>query len=247
MGKVTSCLGALIWAVSMGTGEAHEFWIEPTAFLFENGETAAADVVVGERLVGTRFPFEPRGYAKAIWAGPDGATDLSRLALARGPLSLSQKGEGLHILAVESFPQRLTYDTPADFESFARSVGQADALRHVSVEGPVSETYRRLSKTLVHFGLAKGQDRRIGLAREWVSDGTSFQLFDGTEPVGDQAVFLFCRRDQQEPTAVALRTNGEGRVSPHPPSGATCLLNTVFLTFDRHWQSDWVSILFQIE
>lgn len=211
-----------------------------------------AQVLIGEELTGIRYPFEPRAFEMAIWAGPERVQDLSRLPLNRGAPALRPMGGGLHALVVQAYPQRHRYADKSDFLDFVQSVGLAGRLNTdhpgIAADGSVAETYRRISKTLVHFGPDTGADRRYGTDHEWVRQPGGFRLYSGSGILADQPVMLACRNEATQIVAIkSLETDAEGRVAPSFPDDLTCLLNTVLLKrqADGSWFSDWVSILFR--
>lgn len=240
----------LVFALTTVRAMSHEFWIEPDSMQIPLDGRLKANVTVGEMLDGTLFPFEPRAYERAIWAGPSETVDLSRVPLSNSELDLAPMGEGLHILAVSSFRQRHTYASSTEFQDFVQEMGLTERLGDLdlttSFDGPIRETYRRLSKTLVNFGAAKGSDRRIGLPKEWVASDGAFTLYSGQQTIADHPAFLFCREDGADRTVTKskLITDKNGEIRPTLPKNARCLLNSVFLeaVSPDQWQSDWVSI-----
>ncbi len=244
-----------VWCVVLGQAlQAHEFWMMPNQFKISPPDTLNVTVMIGEGFDGTSFAFQPRAFAKAIWAGPDVAMELHTRSLADGAVALRPLGSGLHILAVESFAQRHVYPTVDAFAAFLKETGQAARLEETGfippASGPVNERYRRLSKTLVHIEGASGQDRRVGLPREWVKQGDGFVLYDDGEVRSDQPAFVFCR-DDVSPYAVTVQrrqTDQDGRINPVLAPSSQCLISTVFTansSTDGTYQSDWVSILFE--
>lgn len=187
----------------------------------------------------------------ALWVGPKQARELNRDHPSGSIPSLEAMGDGLHVLAVASLPQLLVYESEAEFREFADEIRAQGVLADASVtgtDGRVRESYRRFSKTLVFFGEKRGEDKRVGLAHEWVKSGDKFTLFSEGDPVTDQPVTLFCRTNHsghQHIREHRLRTDDQGSVAPALPLSSACLVNAVFLepgAAEGQWKSDWVSL-----
>ncbi len=233
------------------TGElnAHEFWIEPSVLMPAPDEELNVQVYVGEDFEGTRFPFQPRAYAAAYWVGPKAIQPLHARPLAQGDLPLSAQGNGLHILAVASFGSTLTYNSLEEFEGFAAEIGAsavlADSPPQAEQDGTLNETYRRFSKTLVHFGSKTGTDKRLGLEYEWVKSDEGLTLFSALGRVPHHPIDVFCHQPNGQDWHQRLRTDSAGQVSPDVPKAKRCLINAVFLKqpkSSKSWSSDWVSM-----
>ena len=241
-----------LWLTTAPTA-AHEFWIEPQGFTLPAGGVFQPQVRVGEHLGGRTFPLDAGGYETVLWVGPGQSKMLAGQGLAGKLPVLHAMGEGLHVLAVASYPQTHVYETEAEFRDFVAEIRAESALANLPANakgGTLEESYRRFSKTLVHFGEEKGEDKRIGLAREWVKSGESFTLLFDSAPVPHQPVTLLCRTahsGHDHVTEIELTTDAEGTVNPDLPHASTCLLNTVFLQKSNkgQWSSDWVSMFWQ--
>ncbi len=170
--------------------------------------------------------------------------------LSKSDLSLSAQAQGLHILAVASFGQSLTYPTQAEFISFAQGIGAGDVLAQqlplvAEPDGSIGETYRRFSKTLVHFGEKQGRDRRLGLQYEWVKSDGRFTLLAHGAVAPHHPADLFCEGRDGVVTEHRLQTDTDGQVAPDTANAKRCLINAVFLSAPDargHWASDWVSL-----
>ncbi|MFL4470142.1 DUF4198 domain-containing protein [Tateyamaria armeniaca] len=237
---------ALAGLVVTHAAHAHEFWIEPTV----SGTQVTVEVHVGEHFEGEVFPFEPRAYETALWVGPETRQALHTRPLAQRDLSLAAQGEGLHVLAIASFGQTLRHPSLQDFKEFADSIGANHVLREIppvaDEDGRLRETYRRFSKTLVHFGERRDEDRRLGLQYEWVQGSDGFTLYSGGTPAAHHPVDVFCRQADMQVRESRLRTDDTGNVAPSVKPAERCLINAVFLRpheDGRRWSSDWVSLL----
>ncbi|MEM9637768.1 MAG: hypothetical protein AAGA94_08990 [Pseudomonadota bacterium] len=251
MYKPLSCAALCIAPQITG---AHDFWMEPNAFLLDRDAALSVTVRIGENLEGAVFPFDPRAYKYAFWRGDGSTLDLALVPLRSPVKTLAPLGNGLHSLTVSSFPQSFTYASQDDLRRFLQSVGQEHLLASELGRGlpdtEIGEAYKRSSKLLVHFGEISGADMRIGRDREWVAQENGFVLFDQTGVAADHPVQVYCKGDG--PTSHAdryeTRTDALGAVDPVLPANASCLLNAVFVEFgrgDSDLKSDWVSLYFR--
>ncbi|WP_298914491.1 hypothetical protein [uncultured Roseobacter sp.] len=247
-------LGLLTAMILGGMAEAHEYWLEPSAFLLEPDEELSVTVRVGEALEGRTFPFDPRAYKAVIWAGARDQVDLSAQQVRAKVSELQPFGNGLHSLTVSSYDQTLTYKNRNDLLSFLKSVGQEALIEELSDQDlpatSITEMYRRSSKLLVHFGTLDGEDSRRSLSREWVAMGNGFVLFDQDGVAANQSVQILCRSQETGAVSMSLtmKTHAAGQVSPRLPERSVCLLNSVFVEpggAKSDLKSDWVSLHFK--
>ena len=244
-------LALVLQAAILSSAQAHEFWIRSPEPLLDPDETLTPEVWIGEDLDGQKYTFQPRAYEIARWIGPEIERSLQDQLLTHKDAPLKALSDGLHILAVTSFDQRLTYNKEENFLKFVREIGAEQILDGVDPlldqDGKIRETYRRLSKTLVYFGTLSGTDRRVGLDHEWVQTETGFQLFSAHAGTAHQPAALFCRTPDGTLVTDRLLTDANGHMHVTPPKASECILNTVFLfppTANSPWHSDWASTFF---
>lgn len=237
-----------------GTAFAHEFWIEPKGLLIPEGGKMEAVLMIGEHPEGQEYAFQPQAYAQAIWAGPNGQIELSRLPLSAPEPSFNAVVPGLHSLSVATYPQKLTYASMDELRKFLAESGQkgliSSGVYNVPADGKIRETYRRYSKTLVHFAKRVGKDRRVGLQREWVWEDDVFRLYKRGRPHPGQKTTVSCSIGPFPVTAtrIVLHTDKSGAINPILPPKGRCLINTIIVDYDSQadqWRSDWVSLYFR--
>ncbi len=222
--------------------QAHEFWIAPQTDRIELGDQFELQVMIGERLEGQPLPFQPLAFTEAYWVGPKYADALHTRRMSGGPFKLQAKQEGLHILAVSTFPQSYTHPTGAAFDHYAETEALNSVAKSVGFEGPVREIYRRFSKSVFQIGAIVGQDRRVGLEYEWVRTRDKVTLYHYEEPVPNQRARYTCRVLDGPAVQKELSTDRNGSVSIEFESSGTCLLNAVIIRKQSDgWRSNWVS------
>jgi hypothetical protein len=233
------------------TTHAHEFWIESERLLIPQDAHMEPVLMIGEHPEGQAYAFQPQAYALVIWSGPGAQVELSRLPLSAPDPSRAAFAPGLHSLSVSTYPQKLTYASLDDFRAFLKEIGKEDLIAtdtyELPADGEVHETYRRFSKTIVHFSDRSGEDGRTGLMREWVWQDGGFTLFENNKPSADQKTHVSCASGPfpSATTEFALFTDRNGTITPPLPEEGRCLINTVFVEYDAvadRWRSDWVSL-----
>ncbi|WP_299409676.1 DUF4198 domain-containing protein [uncultured Roseobacter sp.] len=246
---------ALLCLVSQ-VANAHEYWLEPDAFMLDPQAALSVTVRIGENLEGRPYPFDPRAYRYAVWSSPECRADLSGQSVRGGLQELQAFGTGLHSLTVSSFEQSLTYPSQDKLLQFLKSVGQEALLTSPAAktlpDAQITEHYRRSSKLLVHFGAMRGADRRVGSDREWVAVEDGFILHDRHGVIANHPVQIYCRSPQGA-SAVArqeVTTDGQGKIFLPLPPASQCLLNAVIIELEGAYsdlESDWVSLYLQTE
>lgn len=250
---------ALCLMLGAGPLRAHEFWVEPLAFVVALGETVKADLRIGQDFGGSRYPYLSRRFQDFTMASgadsepvPGTEGDLPAVAVEPAP--------GLLVLAYHSEPDQLTF---RDFEKFASYVAyegldwavdrhRADGLP----ETDFRERYTRNAKALVQVGAnGGGEDQMMGLPFELTVDGSPYA--PGTaavavtltwrgRPVADWPINVFTRTDGVVKTQV--RTDAQGRAEVPFPPASDVLLNAVYLQRTDAdgfaWESWWASTTF---
>lgn len=255
----------LVAALCMPIGpvRAHEFWIQPERFEVGPGEAIAADLEVGRMFRGesypylsdrfTRFTVTARGEAVTV-AGFEGDVPAMAGIPAR---------PGLNIVAHQTVPFRVTYDTWTVFRGYLKDEGlDRFADLHQSRGLPeigFAERYTRYAKALVQSGpvLPDDRDEPLGLAFELVAAANPYAaglermevnlLWQG-EPVAGHQVTVF-EDDGKVVSRVALHTDRAGAVAIALDPGVTYLINSVYLVPVEQepvvWQSYWASLTFR--
>ncbi|MDP2081595.1 MAG: DUF4198 domain-containing protein [Pseudotabrizicola sp.] len=251
------------WAFCATGVQAHEFWVEPQPFQVLVGEQLQLDLRVGQMLEGRSYPYLSHKFARFT---VDDATHINPLAGNEGDIpAMTYQADtpGLHVISYHALPERLTYDSFADFAAFLEEEGLAEViLRHRArglLETGFSEGYSRNAKALVQVGAPEqGQtDRVAGLPFELVAlenpyaaqDQLHVRLLWQGAPFADAQVTLFHRPTSGEVTRQIFRTDaGGGALIPFTASG-TYLLSAVHMEerpaeSGEVWHSTWASLSF---
>jgi hypothetical protein len=208
---------------------AHELWIEPVDYRPEPEREIVANLVNGERFVGSPLIFfEDWFHSFEIIAGDQAAPVTGRMgdmpAIQQEPL-----GEGLHVIIYHSSASNVTYKTLEKFISFARHKDfRMIPDQHLARKLPDSdftEVYTRYSKTLIGIGHGKGQDSRTGLETEIVAldnpytdnpdIGLRIEVLYQNKPRANAQVELF-EKDSTGTVDISLHRTDEAGIATLP-------------------------------
>jgi len=249
-----SCLG-LFWMV--GTpATAHEFWVEPSAFQPQIGDTITADLVIGTDFLGASAIYVPDQIERfAVIAAPDDATsddatsdDAEMLITGRygdrpaGTFSVSMPG--VNIILHQTAPLYLTYASVDKFTAFVTEKGYPEAVvqhqrRGLSLD-KITERYQRFAKSLITVGpAARNGDRALGLRYEVLAETNPYRhpapatmtvrvLADGL-PVAGTQVTVFTRDNPRRVDRKNYITDAAGRIEFAVQTGRDYLVDAVRL------------------
>ncbi len=251
----------------MGKADAHEFWIDPPAFLIATDDTLTADLRVGQEFSGATMSYLPRNFVRFDVVQGDAATPVEGRFGDIPALSMDGLVDGLAIIVHQTTANNLTWSEWERFVGFAEhkdlgDVAQMHADRGISQEN-VREDYIRYAKSLVAVGDGAGADRVVGLRTELValanpytddvSGGMPVQLWLDGALVPDVQVELFDRAPDGEVTITTHRTNAEGVALLPVAAGHVYMADSVTLEAveptaesDAVWVTLWANLTFAV-
>lgn len=263
--KIRTLLGTIALMAITGKGAfAHEFWIDPTAFVVPPDTMLAADLRVGEAYRGgpqpyltqsfTRFEIVQGGVAQPVAGRLGNIPALQDVALS----------EGLAVIVHQTTGQMLTWTGWDRFLAFAehKDLGDVTAMqaaRGLDQEG-VTEVYIRYAKSLVAMGDGAGADGRMGLRTEFVAltnpyrddpaQGFAAQLWLDDAPRADVQVEVFAKAPDGTVAVSLHRTDGDGIVRLPVVAGMRYMLDAVVLepleAGDAEWRTLWANLTFGV-
>lgn len=267
LGPLGLCV-ALFLAATVAA-PAHEFWIDPTDYQLAQGETARADLRVGQNFEGSAYAFIPRNFRR-FDLSVDGALAPVKGRIGDRPaLSVDATTEGLMIAVHETIDYSVVYD---DFEKFAAFLEHKDAtdlIEQHSARGlpdsGFTEAYSRYAKSLIAVGDGAGQDRAFGMEIEIVAlqnpytddlgDGLAVQVIYRGTPRADAQVEIFDKAPSGEVTVTTTRTDADGIARVPVTAGHRYMLDSVVLRqpgpelaaqMDAVWESLWANLTFAV-
>jgi uncharacterized GH25 family protein len=244
-------LVAAIACFAARAAQAHDFWIQPSAFHVTSGQAVALRFLIGEPDAVEHWETEWRKIVSLQDVGPDALRDQlvvlrplegAKPTLDRVDATVTLSGEGTHIIVFTS--NQLLNELPADlFTSYALHEGLTLPLSARKAQGksmtPGRELYSRRAKALIQVGNNPSDtvSRPIGQTLEIVPDRNPYLLkageplsvvvwFHGVPLAGASAVLE--RLGQGGTHGTPAVTNASGRVSWPLPSSGDWKINVVW-------------------
>ncbi len=241
---------------------AHEYWIAPERFHVEPGERIEARLLVGEMMEGTELPWLSHQIRSFEVSTPQGALEVRGMEGDLPALSYVADVPGLHVIAHETYPLEVTFDTLEDFREYLEYEGlgeiAAEHRRRGLPDTAIVEAYARSAKALVQVGPVRPDepDRPVGLAFEFVAlanpyaggDVLPVRLIWQGDPVEGAPISILRKSDEVERHLV--KTDADGMAEISIAGGGEFLLNAVHLEpvdGEKHiWESTWASLTFGV-
>lgn len=266
--KTLKIIGTIALLALAGKGVfAHEFWIDPTAFVVAPDEMLAADLRVGEGYRGGPQPYLTQSFTR-FEIVLNGSTRSVTGRLGNIPaLQMGDLSEGLAVIVHETTGQMLTWTGWDRFLAFAehKDLGDVTAMqaaRGLDQEG-VTEVYIRYAKSLVAMGDGAGADARMGLRTEFValtnpyrddlSTGFAAQLWLDDALRADVQVEVFAKDADGVVTVSLYRTDTDGIVRLPVVAGMRYMIDAVVLEAvepmqpdDPEWRTLWANMTFGV-
>jgi uncharacterized GH25 family protein len=235
---LTLCLATLAAPVA-----AHEFWIEPHAYLVDGETIIKGDLVNGEDFEGGKQPYLPQRFVKFQTFAQGKFADVPGRVGDNPGLRMDPIADGLHIFSYQSTPATLDYESWEKFQRFVdhKKFGDIRPLHDARglPESGFTEVYTRFSKTLVGVGNAQGSDGFTGLMTEIValtnpytddlSDGMTFQLYANRAPRANAAFEVFEKAPDDTVTITFYETDDQGQVTVPVKAGHSYMADAVIL------------------
>lgn len=222
---------------------AHEFWIEPSDYTIDAQTMIRGDLVNGQDFAGGRQPYLTQRFVRFQMFALGRAGNVPGRNGDNPALSVAPAGDGLHVIAYQSRPASLDYESWEKFQNFIDHKDFGDVRSQHDARGlPESgfkEIYTRYSKSLVGVGSGAGSDQRTGLETEIValtnpytdnlSGGMQFQLFYGNAPRANARFEVFEKSPSGSVSVTFYQTDGNGRVTVPVKSGYSYMADAVVL------------------
>lgn len=248
---------------------AHELWLEPLAYQVDADGRLEADIVNGEDFKGTKLPYIPRSIQNfSAFAGDTVERVTGRVGDKPG-LNQAALAEGLNIVAYQTNPSTLDYQTWEKFQKFIdhKDLGDIRPLHDARglPEGGFKEVYTRFSKSLFGVGNSDGADRRVGMETELValtnpyvddlSDGMRVQLHYRNDVRANEQIEVFEKDPAGAVTINLFRTDDQGvGVFPVKP-GHSYMVDAVLMrepsdqlsvSSNAAWETLWANLTFAV-
>ena len=246
---------------------AHELWIEPQDYVIAADELIVADIKIGQKFSGIRFPYLTRNFTRFDLTFGNKSVPVTGRMGDFPALKMSPPREGLIIIIHETTPDTITYDDPEKFVAFVKHKDFSDVLEAHKTRGlpkqHFTETYRRFAKSLVAIGNGAGADRVYGLETEIVAlanpyvesvvGGMPFEILYQGNPRPDAQVEVFAKAVDGTVDVSLYRTDQAGQVIIPMSLETEYLIDAVVMRPVSGsgkdgapvWESLWASLTFE--
>lgn len=243
---------------------AHEYWISVDDYIVEPGDLVSARLMVGQMMEGNELPRLSRQIKSFEYYAPDDPQEATGREGDRPAFSYEAAQPGLHIIAKETLPLEVTFETFEEYRDYLDYEGlERFAAIHLERGLPrseISEAYTRFTKALVQVGSVKpgDRDRVLGHAYELVAlenpyaaqDILPVELLWQGQPEPNTQISVF-RKQHGNVERMLISTDNRGRADiPLDKAGGQYLLNTVHLEElsgdGPFWRSSWASMTFAL-
>lgn len=263
---LAAALVALCLALGASQAEAHDFWVEPSAFIVQPGDSLRIRLLVGEKLKGEgvsrpavgdfrQFSLHVGGEARSI----PGRAGADPAGLMRVPAGLS----GTPIVVFHSRAIPIEID-PATFNRYLKEEGLDAIVEKRAAKGdaekPGREIYTRDAKSLIAVGEQQEPgDRVVGLPLELVAERNPYRMRPGDEltvrllhqgrPLAGALVVAQGRTKPGE--TVSMRSGPDGRATLKLADAGVWLVKAVHMVpaadpAEADWLSEWASLTFEL-
>ncbi|WP_415278181.1 DUF4198 domain-containing protein [Candidatus Pelagibacter sp. Uisw_094] len=234
---------------------AHELWLEPINFNFNNKELFKTNINIGQDFMGSPFGFYSPNKKSLYLESRNKVTQLSQRDGDFPAIQILISEQGFHVLNYETNNEFLKYDSVEKFEDFVKEQGLQSTIDKFDRNKIPTENYRRFAKVLITDGNKGFFIQKSKLDFEIIALSTpyklknsffEFQLFEKNKPLGNWQITIFSK-DENNTYKEKIKTNSNGVGKIRTIENRTYLLSAVKLNKANYFQklkfkSDWFSL-----
>ena len=234
---------------------AHELWLEPINFNFNNKELFKTNINIGQDFIGSPFGFYSPNKKSLYLENRNKVTKLSQRDGDFPAIQMLISEQGFHVLNYETNNEFLKYDSVEKFEDFVKEQGLQSTIDKFDRNKIPTENYRRFAKVLITDGNKGFFIQKSKLDFEIIALSTpyklknsffEFQLFEKNKPLGNWQITIFSK-DENNTYKEKIKTNSNGVGKIKTIENRTYLLSAVKLNKANYFQklkfkSDWFSL-----
>jgi len=234
---------------------AHELWLEPINFNFNNKELFKTNINIGQDFMGSPFGFYSPNKKSLYLENRNKVTKLSQRDGDFPAIQMLISEQGFHVLNYETNNEFLKYDSVEKFEDFVKEQGLQNTIDKFDRNKIPTENYRRFAKVLITDGNKGFFIQKSKLDFEIIALSTpyklknsffEFQLFEKNKPLGNWQITIFSK-DENNTYKEKIKTNSNGVGKIRTIENRTYLLSAVKLNKANYFQklkfkSDWFSL-----
>jgi uncharacterized GH25 family protein len=234
---------------------AHELWLEPINFNFNNKELFKTNINIGQDFMGSPFGFYSPNKKSLYLENRNKVTKLSQRDGDFPAIQMLISEQGFHVLNYETNNEFLKYESVEKFEDFVKEQGLQNTIDKFDRNKIPTENYRRFAKVLITDGNKGFFIQKSKLDFEIIALSTpyklknsffEFQLFEKNKPLGNWQITIFSK-DENNTYKEKIKTNSNGVGKIRTIENRTYLLSAVKLNKANYFQklkfkSDWFSL-----
>ncbi|MDC0009731.1 DUF4198 domain-containing protein [Candidatus Pelagibacter sp.] len=242
--------------------QAHELWLEPINFKFNNKEISKIHINIGQNLMGASFGYyDP--HKKILHL--ENKNKVINLPQRNGNFPAIQTlilDKGFHIINYETNFEFLKYESLEKFEDFLNNQNFQSVLGKLDKNNLPTENYKRFAKALMTDGNKGFFIQKPKLDFEIIALNSpynlnnnlfEFQLFEKGNPLKNWQITVFSR-DKENSYKEIVKTNINGIGIIRVFKNRTYLLSSVKLEKANYieklkhksdWFSFWASLTFK--
>ena len=241
---------------------AHELWLEPDNFNFDNKKLFKTNINIGQDFMGSSFGFYSPNKKSLYLENKNEVTNLSQRNGNFPAIQTLILGQGFHVLNYETNNEFLKYDSIKKFEDFIKEQGLQNTIDKLDRNKIPTENYRRFAKVLItdgkkNFFIQKPKLEleliALNSPYEMVNNTFKFQLFEKNKPLGNWQITIFSKDEKNiYKEKVTTNLNGIGKIKVI--ENRSYLLSAVKLNkanylqklkYKSDWFSLWASLVFK--
>ena len=235
--------------------QAHELWLEPVNFKFNNKEISKTHINVGQNFIGSPFGYYEPNKKNLYLENKNKVINLPQRDGNFPAIQTLILDKGFHILNYETNYEFLKYESIEKFEDFLKEQNFESTLEKFDKNKLPTESYRRFAKTLMtdehnDFFIQKPKlDFEIIALNspfELKDETFKFQLYEQGRKLGNWQITIFSR-DKKKSYKEIVKTNPNGAGKIRVFKDRTYLLSAVKLDKSNYIEkiihkSDWLSL-----
>ena len=242
--------------------QAHELWLEPVNFKFNNKEISKIHINIGQNFMGTPFGYYDPNKKSLYLENRNKVISLPQRDGNFPAIQTLILDKGFHILNYETNYEFLKYESVEKFEDFLKEQNFYNILYKFDKDKLPTESYRRFAKVLMTDGnkdffiqKPKLDFEIIALNSPYSSKGDlfEFQLFNKKTPLRNWQITIFSK-DEKNVYKKKIKTDSNGVGQVRTLENRTYLLSAVKLNrtnyieklkYKSDWFSLWTTIVFE--
>ena len=234
---------------------AHELWLEPINFKFNNNEVSKIHIKVGQNFNGSPFGYYDPNKKNLYLENKNKVINLPQRDGNFPAIQTLILDKGFHVLTYETNYEFLKYESIEKFEDFLKEQNFESTLNKFDKNKLPTESYRRFAKALMTNGNKSFFIQKPKLDFEIIAltspynlkeEIFEFQLFEKGNPLENWQITIFSR-DEENSYKEIVKTNPNGVGKIRIFENRTYLLSAVKLDKANYIEklkhkSDWLSL-----